>query len=265
MVFKSIIVYEDRDEIRTSRWSLDGISTKDAGQTDGGWLWYMPTLSGDNLTITLYAAPSGLALPIASGVSDISTVDDAPIEITLAEQASSGVTGSVWVHSFTSAPTLRVPILTTLVMDADIDLHYARSDETHMSDVYDSTVGYAAYCADATAVMLRKAASLFVEQMGGYGAEEDHNLTGPDRLYPIWSSIVAPEQMKDAATYYACWKAFMAADESDGEDSMLYRKALDCKDAFDQEMASLSLVFDTDGDEEGDEVGQAIVSRPERL
>jgi len=101
--------------------------------------------------------------------------------------------------------------------------------------------------------------------MGGYGAEEDHNLTGPDRLYPIWSSIVAPEQMKDAATYYACWKAFMAADESDGEDSMLYRKALDCKEAFDQEMASLSLVFDTDGDEEGDEVGQAIVSRPERL
>jgi len=38
-VFDYPIVYEDRDEIHTSRWVIQGVSTKAGGNTARGWLW----------------------------------------------------------------------------------------------------------------------------------------------------------------------------------------------------------------------------------
>ena len=34
-----IICYEDRDELHTSRWLLEGVSTKADGNTHRGWLF----------------------------------------------------------------------------------------------------------------------------------------------------------------------------------------------------------------------------------
>ena len=264
MSFDTVINYETRSEMRTSRWSFDGVITKDTGNTAKGWLWYSAVKSGDNLTVTVYKDAAGASSVAASSATDISTVADAPVKITLLETNSSGITGELFVHSYGSDVTL-APIMVSLIMDADIELIYARSDESHMSDVYDSTTGYAKYCARATEHMLMFAANQFAEQMGGFGSEEDHNLTGPERLVPIWASIVAPEQMRDAAVYYACWMAFMAADESDGEDSMPYRKAIDCKEQYMEAKSSLRIMFDTAQDQEGDVIASATTILPDRI
>jgi len=264
MSFDNVINYEDRTEMRTSRWSFDGIITKDSGNTAKGWVWYSAVKTGDNLVVTVYKDAAGASSVALSASTDISTYETAPVLVALAEANSSGITGQLFVHDYTSDVTL-APIMVSLIMDEDIELIYARSDETHMSDVYDSTNGYARFCAKATEHMLMFAASQFAEQMGGFGAEEDHNLTGPARLAPIWSSIVAPEQMKDAAVYYACWLAFLSADETDGEDSMLAFKAEQCKAEYDAAKSSLTLVFDTDNDEDADTVGAASDIIPNRV
>lgn len=247
-----IIVYEDRDEIRTTRWSIDGVVTKDSGNTDKGWLYYSTVKTGDNIVVTVYKDAAGANSVMACSATNISATDNTAtnaVKITLAAVNTSGLTGTMWVHYWAEDVTL-VPMLVSLCVDEDIELIYQRSDEAHMTGVYDSTVGYAKYCAMATAFVLRWVAKKYPEEIGGFGAETDHKLKLAERIYPQWSRINAPEQLKDAATYYACWWAFMSQDESDGEDSMLASKAKMCQEQFESALSSINLVFDTDGDSE---------------
>ena len=254
MAFDHIIVYEDRDEIRTTRWSISGVVTKDSGNTDGGWLWYSTVKTGDNVVVTVYKDSAGSNSVMLASATDISGLDndaENSVLITLAEANSSGLTGTMYIHDWTEDVTL-VPMIVSLCMDSDIELIYDRSDEAHMTGVYDSTTGFADHCSMATGFILRWVAKKYPDQIGGFGGEADHKLKLAERVLPQWSRINAPEQLKDAATFYACWWAFMAQDESDGDDSMLATKAEACKEEHEKALASINLTFNTDPDADSD-------------
>ena len=263
--FDHIIVYEDRDAIQTSRWRLTGLSTKDDGETDGGWLWMAATKSGDDVTISVN---DGISLPttLASGTVDVSTIATAPLKVTLTAVAASGITGEVYLHSWTETVSA-VPMCVSLCMDSDIELEYARSEQAHMTDVYDSSIGYAQYCNMASAFILRLVAKLYPNEMGGFGAEEHRNLTAAERLVPRWSRIANPLQLLDAAKFYACWKLCIAADESDGDDSMLAYKAEQFREQYKDAVSAWNILFNTDpdADSDGDVAASASVKRPERV
>ena len=268
MAFDHIIVYEDRDEIRTTRWIIDGVITKDSGNTDKGWLWFSTVKTGDDLVVTVHKDSAGASSVMLSAATDISDLDndaDNAVKITLAAENTSGLTGTMWVHDWTEDVTL-VPVMVSLVMDQDIEDEYARSDEDHMDGVYDSTVGYARFCSVATGHIMRLVSNLYSTELAGYGAHEAYNLTLPERLYPDWRGIVQPLQLLDAAKYYACWKIFMAADESDGTDSMLAYKATQCKEQYDDAVSKWNLAINTDPDtdEDADLSKSASVTRPTR-
>lgn len=265
MAFDSIIAYEDRALIRTSRWELDGIVTKDSGNTDRGWLWFSTVQTGDNIVMTLYKDRAGTNDVAESDSVDVSDADTTPVMLTFSQANTSGISGIVWIEDFTEDVTLE-PAIVSLCMDQDIEDIYARSDEAHMADVFNSTTGFARFCSVATSHVVRLITSLYMQEIGGFGAVEAFNLTSPDRLNPDWRGVVAPLQLLDAAKYYACWYIFMAADESDGSDSMLAFKATTCKELFDEAVSKISLTINTnpDEDEDADLTRSASVTRPTR-
>jgi len=263
--FNHLIVYEDRDAIRTSRWSLDGISTKDDSETDRGWLWFTSVKTGDDLVIIVYKDAAGASSVAVSDSVDVSGVSTTPAQLTLSAENTSGVSGTLFVHEWTKDVTL-VPMMVSLCMDEDIELEYARSDEGHMGDVYSATDGYARFCSMSTWFILRLVSNLYAQELGGFGAQENERLTAPERLEPDWRGISQPDQLKDAATFYACWRAFRAADESAGEDSMLAYKADKCKEDYEDAKAAWNLTINTDPDtdEDADLSKSATLIRPTR-
>ncbi len=268
MAFDHIIVYEDRDEIRTTRWIINGVITKDTGNTDRGRLWFSTVKTGDNLVVTVYKDSAGSASVLLSSATDISALDNDSanaVKIALVAENTSGLSGTMWVHDWTEDVTL-VPMIVSLCMDQDIEDEYAASEETFMAAVYDSTVGYARFCSIATAHVMRLVTNLYIQEIGGFGGVEDYDLKTPERFTPDWRGVIVPLQLLDAAKYYACWKAFMAADNSDGEDSMLAFKATNCKEQFDDAVSKLNLTINTDPDvdEDADLSKGASVIRPTR-
>ena len=266
MAFNHIIVYEDRAEIRTSRCVLDGIITKDTGNTHEGHLWMSTVATGNNIVATLYKDRAGSSSVAVSDSVDVSDVDTTPAILTFSEADSSGITGTIWVHSFTTDVTL-VPMVVSLCMDQDIEDEYARSEEAHMNGAYDATVGFARYCSIATSHVMRLVTQLYMNELGGFGGAEDYTLDSPDRLDPDWRGIIVPLQLLDAAKYYACWKIFMSQSESDGEDDMLAFKASQCKEQFDDAVSKISLTINTDPDvdEDADLSKRVVTTRMTRV
>ncbi len=104
----------------------------------------------------------------------------------------------------------------------------------------------------ATGFVLRLVANMYPNEMGGFGAEESDKLVSADRLVPQWNRIVQPLQLLDAAKFYACWKIFISADESDGDDSMLAHKAGLCMEQHKDAVQAWDLVFNLDPDTDDD-------------
>jgi len=261
------IVYEDRTEIRTSRWVLEGVTTVDSGNTAKGWLWYSTVKTGDNVVVTVFKDVAGSSSVLLSSATDISGVDDTAanaVEITLAEANTSGMSGTMWIHNWVEDVTL-VPVLVSLVMDADIEMEYARSEQSHMGN-YDATAGYAVYCAAATKNTLLKVSHLYADELGGYGAPEARYSTSADRFYPDYRAISAPDQLNEAATYWAIIRIMAALDET-REESMFASKAARYQEFYDTAVGSWNLTLNTypDVDEDADQSSGAAFIRPERV
>ncbi|MCP4309492.1 MAG: hypothetical protein GY788_32380 [bacterium] len=264
MAFDHIIAYEDRDEIFTSRWLLDGVITKDGTEniaTDG-MAWFSASASGDTLTITVYADAAGSG-DIATGTASVAAIALAATKVTLAQANSSGISGELWVEEYTSAVTL-APMKVSLVMDTDLSLEYQRIEQAHMDSVYHSTNGYAEYCAAATKEILNLATSLFKEQMGGYGTKELRYLLA-DRITPDWRTIVQPGQYMSVAKYWALWKICYAACEGLDENDVMWQKAEYFRAQYEDAKASLHPTFDTDNDGDADESASASIIHLERV
>lgn len=262
--FDHIIAYEDRDEIFTSRWSLSGVITKDGSEniSTDGMAWFSTGVVGDTLTVAVYADAAGSG-SIATGTASVTAIALAATAVTLSEANSSGISGEVWIESYTSAVTL-APMKVSLVMDTDLSLEYARIEQAQMDSVYDSTNGFALYCAAATKETLNLASNLFKEQMGGYGAKELRYLSA-DRLTPDWRAIVQPGQYLNVTKYWALWKIFYAVAEGLPESDIMMVKAEHFYSLYQDAMQALNPTFDTDSDGDADESASASVIHYERV
>jgi len=251
-IFDHIIPYEDWDEIRTSRWSLTGVKTKTGALNvdNRGWLWFSAATVGDTMTVTVYKDASASS-SVASGTGDVSGVDDAAVEITLSQLNSSGITGTVWIESTTSDVTT-VPLFVTAILDKDIELEYTQAGGSHMAN-YDSTSGYADYCAAATKHVLLKVSHLFKDELGGYGAPEMRYAESATRKYPDYRVIASPEQLQEAALYWAMSRIFAALDEAKASAGSMYGSKADrYQEMYTDAVSSWSLAFNLDPDDDED-------------
>ena len=201
--FDHIICYEDRDEIATSRWLLEGVSTKTPGNTARGWLWMSTSLAGATVTVSVYKDPAcASGDKVASGSASISLL---PAKVSLAQANSSGITGELYVEAY-AEDAAAVPVLVSLCVDGDLTEEWAGITGLP-SEVYDAAEGMARHCAAATRRVLLMASQLYGEELGGYGAGEGRNIPGASRSVPDYRRLAAPRQLADAA---ACWALELA-------------------------------------------------------
>jgi hypothetical protein len=208
MTFDQIIAYDDRDAIHTSRWKLTGVSTKSDGPTDSGWLWFSTTAVGDTVTVTVYS-DAACTSAIATGSGDVSDVDTAAVQITLAEANSSGVTGELWIEDYTTTTTA-APMKVALCVDADLATYY---ENVASLPSYNATYGMAEFIAEATRGIMLWADQVFPDEIGGYGGTEDRRLAGLNRNYPDRRRFVVPDQFREAAIHKTLEIAFHRSHE----------------------------------------------------
>ena len=244
------IVYEDRDEIHTSRWLLSGVSTRTGKNLVDGRLWMEATDSANTVTVNLYTDRAlGTGDKIATGTADISTV---PCKCTLAASSSSGVTGEFYFEEYTTDPTTAVEIVVALAMDADCAIEFGNIAEL---PAFDETFGLGDCIAAATRKTLLLASQMFAEDLGGFGSPEHRYRPGADRLVPDYRCICNPDQLRDAATHWALMLAFASAQER-RDDKTMYsdlktyhdEKRKECIGAW-----NLTLNTDPSGDDDADE------------
>lgn len=262
--FDTCIAYEERDYARTSRWKLDGIKTLAAGNTDGGWLWFSIAVAADLATVSVYKDSAGANLVAQVASVDVSDVDTAAVKCTLAEKNSSGITGECYIEYYSADVTL-VPLLVSLCVDADLDVHYSRLDDLP-TGIYSSTAGMAEYCAASTGHILRLVSQLYSGQLGGYGSLEHRNLGPADRLAPDYRKLADPKQLLDAAVHYALSLGFWAAHQM--VDNTLYSEQGERHDTKYQDAVSswnLAFMSDPDADHNAAETRSASSTTIERV
>ena len=261
-----LICYEDRDELHTSRWLLEGISTKADGNTHRGWLFMNCARAGDNVIVALYKDPAcGSSDAVATGTADISNIDAEPVKVTLSEQNSSGLSGSFYLEGYSSDPASPVPVLVSLCVDADLAEEWYDIDSLP-ADVYDPSYGMAAYCAAATRKVLLLVSQMYAQELGGYGGREHPYAGTARRERPDWRRIAVPDQLKDAAV---CWALELAFGSCHKMASQTMYSQL--RDRFEQRrkdaVAAWNLTFniDPDSDLDADAMKSASAVRLRRV
>ena len=209
--WESIICYEDRAELTTSRWRLAGIKTKEGGQnTDDGVLWFDAVKSGSDVTATLKDAASGGSI-VASGTADVSGCDgtgENAVELELSEYDGSGISGSFWIHEYNQDPTNRVPVQIALCVDEDVDAIW---DDIENLPGYDSTYGLAEHIRVAGEDVIGQVMAIYREALGGYGAAEAWYIRDAERSYPDLRRLANPGQLRLAAAWHTLEIALGAA------------------------------------------------------
>lgn len=262
MSFDYIIAYEDRDEVRTSRWKLDGVKTLAAGNTGSGWLWATITNAGDTVTVDLYKSRGTTSADkVATGTCSKATL---PVVCTLTAANTSGMSGEVWLHEYTSQPVAQIPVMVSLAVDADLSIEYSG-----LSDLpaYSATAGMADYVAEATRRCLLLASQVFSEQLGGFRAPEHRNVAASAaREFPDYRRLANPDQLRTAAIHWALELAFGRSHER-GSDTM-YSELRDYhaeqrKDAV--SAWNLTFTSEPDAEADADQAQGAVTVRPSRL
>lgn len=262
-----VVPYEDRDLLHTSRWLLEGINTKAGGNIYRGWLFMTAVQADDVVTIELFKDPAlGDDNKVANATPNIATIADAPIKVTLAEQGSSGLTGTFYLESYAAdPPATGVPILVSLCTDIDLAEEWYDLDSLP-GEVYDPTNGMAIHCAAASKRVLLLVSQMYAEELGGYGGREHVHYTDVTRTTPDWRRLIVPDQLKDAATCWALELAFGACHKM-GEVTMYS----ELRDRFAQRRAAaisawnLTFNLDPDVDQDADAMKSATARRIERI
>jgi hypothetical protein len=199
--FETIIVYEDRHRVRTSRWSLTGVDTRPGGNLSGGWLWMDVEPDGELLAVRLSKAPDAAVL-VASGTVD---PDALPGRVDLNAEGGSGLGGQLYIEQFTAAQ-LQIPVLVSLCVDEHLAEYWADLADLP-ADLYSAATGMARHCAAATRRTLLLVSQLHQNQLGGHGPHPDRRLAGATRSFPDYRRLAVPEQLTPAA---ACWALELA-------------------------------------------------------
>jgi hypothetical protein len=242
-------LYEDRDEVHTSRWSLSGVNSKAAGNILNGRLWAKFAYSSPNVTIKLYKTQAcGGDDEVATGAGDVSGIADAAVKVALSTSNASGLTGELYLEDWTSAPSAGAELLVVLCDDGDLAIEYANCADL---PAYDSTNGMAEYCIAATQKVLLQVSQVFREELGGYGAPEHRYRTGATRDHPRYDRLGNPDQLKEAAVHWALQLAFGRSHEMASE--TMYSELRDYHDRkCGEAIASWNLAINTDPDTDDD-------------
>lgn len=242
--FDYVIAYEDHDEIHTSRWNLEGVSTKADGNLGDCRLWVKFAQAGDTLSVAAYK-DYGCESQVAAGVANAASL---PAKCSLSASNDSGLTGEFYIESIPACPSDSVEVLVSLVDDSDLNIAYAGLSEL---DSLNATSGMAEFCADATKAVLLRVAGLYAEELGGAGAPTSRYRTGATRLLPDYRKIANPDQLKEVATHRALYIAL-------GREHQLARDTMysDLRDyhenKFEELMAGLQLALNSDPDDSED-------------
>jgi hypothetical protein len=263
MNFDYVISYEDRAVFHTSRWDLAGVNTKATGQLTRGRFWITCVDTADTVQVNVYKEPA-LTNLIASGTADISTIDTAPVQCTLAEENSSGLSGTFYFEDYDDDDSAGVEVLVSLIMDEDLSAEYG-----DISDLpaYDSTNGMAEFCAVATQNTLLKVSQVYKTEIGGYGAPEHLYKLSSDRLVPDYRAIANPDQLMEAAVHRALMVAFYRSHDM-ADDTMYSERAEKHETWWKEAIGNWNLAFISDpdsGDDTADSSGQLGLKTPIRL
>ena len=250
MSFEYAFAYEDRGQVHTSRWLLDGISTKaGASNVKDGRLWAKFTLAGAVVAVDLYKDPGCDAVDkVASGNADVTDIDAAAVMCSLAEANSSGISGELYFETYTADPPGAVEVLVCLCTDTDLaDEHAGLAD----LPIYNSALGMARYCAVATRKVLLLASQRYGHELGGFGAPEHRYRAAASRGTPDFRRLANPDQLKDAAVHWALMLAFGACHER--ADETMYSQLRDYHDAKRAEaIDAWNITFNTNPDSNED-------------
>lgn len=254
-----MIVYEDRDEVRTSRWKLDGLSTLVGGNAAGGWL--TATLTGTPGGTATATLKSAAGTTLASGTASLATL---PVKLTLTASGGSGVSGELYIEEYVSQPANPIPVMVALCDDAALLIEYA-----NIADLpgYSVTLGMADFCIAATKKVLLLVSQQFAEQLGGFGVPEHRNIfPNADRSLPDYRAIVNPDQLQEATVHWALVLAFGRNHER-ASDTM-YSELRDFHDkARAEAISEWNLTFSSDpsGDADADSAKGVGQVQPTRL
>ncbi len=201
--WESVICYEDRAALHTSRWRLAGVCTRaDAPNTDAGVLWLQTRRVGDTVTAELYrSAARAAGTLVASGAVDVSGcagTSATAVELTLSAANSSGLTGSLWIHAHNA--DIVCPVQVSLCVDEDLD---ALWDGVADLPGHDTTVGMAEFIRIAGEDVLAGVAKLFADALGGHVTAAAWYITDATRSVPDLRRIANPAQLRLACAYRA--------------------------------------------------------------
>ena len=261
MTFDYAYAYEDRDEVHTSRWAIDGVETTADGNLTHGRFWMSAVDTDDTVAVTLYSEPA-CTISVATGTADISGIDDAPAKCTLASANSSGLSGEFYFQTYTTDPSA-VEVVVSLAMDSDLAIEYANVANL---PVYDGTTGMADYLAAATKKTLLLASQMYAEELGGFTAAEHRYRTSATRETPDYRCIANPDQLQEACVHWALMLAFGASHER-SQDTM-YSSLRDYHNDMRKEAIqswNLALNSGPDSDDDADRRGAAASVHIERL
>lgn len=247
--FDYAFAYEDRDEIHTSRWVLDGVRTTATGNLKDGRLWMTASDSDHAVTVNVYKDPAcASGDKVAGGTADISGIADAPAKCTLSAENSSGLTGEFYFEAYITDPAAPVEVLVSLAMDAEMSLEYASLSDLPTCD---ATTGMAACLAAATKKTLLLVSQLFRDQMGGFGAPENRYRTLAGRDYPDYRTLANPDQLQDACVHWALMLALGRSHQRSHE--TMYSELRDYHDRKRREaIDSWNIALNTDPDNDAD-------------
>ncbi len=201
--WESILCYENRSDLHTSRWRLSGLSTRrTAPNTDNGVLWLKTTVIDGSLTAELYKHPACAAGDkVASGAADISGVDGTAagaVEVELAGANDSGLSGAFWIHR--CAADSIAPLQAALCTDEDLAALWEGIDDL---PGYNAAEGMAEFIRIAGDDVLGRVSRMFSEHFGGRGAPEAWFITDASRTVPDLRRIANPSQLRLACAYRA--------------------------------------------------------------
>jgi len=249
MSFDYCFAYEDRDEVHTSRWVLDGVRTTATGNIKDGRLWMTAADSDGTVTVDLYKDPACAAGDkVAAGTCDISGIASTAVKCALTAANDSGLTGEFYFEAYAADPAAAVEVLVSLAMDADLALEFGS-----LSDLpaYSATTGMATYLAAATKKTLLLASQLFRDQMGGFGAPENRYKTTASRDCPDYRVLANPDQLQDACVHWALTLALGRSHERSRE--TMYSERRDYHDQKRREaIDSWNIAINTDPDSDAD-------------
>lgn len=238
--FDYCYAYEDRAVIHTSRWILNGVSTRAGINLGDGRLWLTAVDTNDTVAVSLYKDLASTSL-VATGSADISGIATAAAKCTLTASNDSGLTGHFYFESYTSDPTA-VEVLVSLAMDSDLANEFGNLDSL---PVWNATVGMASVLAPATRKCLLLASQMYSEGLGGFGAPEHRHRPAATREVPDYRALVNPDQLTSAVVHWALQMA-MARSHERGAGTM-YQELRDYHDEQRKEaISSWNLTLNSD-------------------